>query len=99
MKKNFIFVAVAIIIASVLSVAVCHNTRDPFFEANVEALAQDEFINTSTCYYQSDDIELAVENIILCDGRTSQKKIYTCPYSSLSRKGTSDRCLPSDGNN
>ena len=99
MKKNFIFVAVAIIIASVLSVAVCHNTRDPFLEANLEALPQDEFINTSTCYYQSDDIELAVENIILCDGRTSQKKIYTCPYSSLSRKGTSDRCLPSDGNN
>lgn len=99
MKKKLLFAAGAMIIAAAVLVIVCRDTRDSFFEANVEALAQDEFINTSTCYYQSDDIELAVENIILCDGRTSQKKIYTCPPSSSSRKGTSDRCLPSDGNN
>lgn len=99
MKKSCIYLAAALLCASAALAVVNYNGRDSFFEANVEALAQDEFINTSTCYYQSDDIELAVENIILCDGRTSQNKIYSCPPSSSSRKGTSDRCLPSDGNN
>ena len=46
MKKKVLFAAGAMIIAAVLSVAVCHDTRDSFFEANVEALASTENFQT-----------------------------------------------------
>lgn len=45
MKKKVLFAAGAMIIAAAVSVIVCHDTRDSFFEANVEALASTEVGN------------------------------------------------------
>ncbi len=66
MKKTIFFAVAAMIMAAMVSVFVCvnnaRNSMDELFNANVEALANNEGVNGKTCYNRitSDSSECAI---------------------------------------
>ena len=92
--KKLIFAAGAMIIAAAVSVIVSRDTRDSFFEANVEALADAENDGTpvETCYTKCDDFEVDQSLAIFCDERTTDNMIYPCQSQYHDRKGVPFLC-------
>ena len=68
-------------------------SRDPFFEANVEALTEiEEGTPVQRCYMRSMDFETDDSYGIFCDERTTDNMLYPCAYERLDRKGVSIFC-------
>ena len=89
MKKIYAFIATVIVLAAV-SVAVIINAgnSDSFFEANVEALANDEEgTPVKPCYIDSDDFDDDYTMAVFCNTNTSSSMIYPCQAERWGRKG------------
>jgi hypothetical protein len=94
MKKIYAILAVAAAFACTAFAVTGYSSRDPFFEANVEALMNDEGIKAKICYV--DDRKYGVwEQALFCDERTDIGTIYTCPSESWGYKFSlsTDRCI------
>jgi hypothetical protein len=80
MKKKLLLAGAAMLLAAaaVTGFSAYNKTNVPdLLSANVEALAQNEGTNVSTCYFKSfyGDVGGYAE----CDDRTSTSTIYPCP--------------------
>ena len=94
MKKFCVSLTALAVVSVIMLLSFSHdNASQVFFEANVEALATSESVETKQCYNETYDVTQANEFAIFCDKNTSISKIYTCPQESFARKGSSDRCL------
>ena len=94
MKKNIFLAAGAVLVAAAVSVFVCvsneRNSMDELFNANVEALANNEGGGSQQCYCISDYGPIMYG--IFCDRRAQYPSIYPCSSSYYDRMGGISSC-------
>ncbi len=77
MKKIYAILAVAAVAACTAFAVSSFASRDPFFEANVEALTNDEAYKVKTCYISYSG-EGAYEDGFFCAQGTNIGTFYSC---------------------
>ncbi len=93
MKKNIFLAAGAVLVAAAVSVFVCvsneQNSMDELFNANVEALANNEG-GGGQCYRVSDYGPISYG--VFCDRRTQSPSVYPCSSPYYDRMGGISSC-------